>query len=101
MAEPARKEPAMTLSVEARARMIFGVLLLAVAVGALGWYLLAEARYRTYEIRSGEPVSGLIAGAPVEFHGVEVGQVRSVRLLGPRQVRVLVDIHHDAPVSSA
>lgn len=91
----------MAFSVEGRARVIFGVLLLAVALAALAWYLLAAARYRTYEIRSPDSVSGLIAGAPVEFHGVEVGQVRSVRLLGPRQVRILADVRDDAPVSSA
>ena len=46
-------------------------------------------------------MSGLIAGSPVEFHGVEVGQVRSVQLLGPRTVRILAEVRREAPVTSA
>jgi ABC-type transporter Mla subunit MlaD len=62
---------------------------------------LSARRSVTYEIRSRDPVSGLVAGAPVEFHGVEVGTVQAVELAGPRAVRILVDVKRDAPVSSS
>lgn len=91
----------MDASAQAKARWLFMVVLLLVAAGAGAWWLLAAARYGTYEIRTGEAVSGLIPGAPVEFHGVEVGHVRTVQLLAPRLVRVLVDVRKGVPVSSA
>lgn len=90
----------MNTSPEAKARWLFtGCLLLAAAAGA--WVLFGSPRQDTYELRSREAVSGLVPGAPVEFHGVEVGKVRAVRLLEPRLVRVLLDIDHGVPVSSA
>jgi phospholipid/cholesterol/gamma-HCH transport system substrate-binding protein len=46
-------------------------------------------------------VSGLIADSPVEFHGVEVGKVRRVRLVDPHSVSVLLNVRRDAPVSRA
>lgn len=91
----------MSLGAEARARVLFSVALLLAALAAAAWWAVAARRHVTYEIRSQEAVSGLIAGAPVEFHGVEVGQVREVRLTGPRSVRILVDVARDAPVTSA
>jgi ABC-type transporter Mla subunit MlaD len=91
----------MNPSPEARARRLFAGVLLALFLAVAAWLLLPSARYATYEIRSAEPVSGLIPGAPVEFHGVEVGKVREVELLQPRLVRVLVDVRRNIPVSSA
>ncbi|HEX7890678.1 MAG TPA: MlaD family protein [Ramlibacter sp.] len=91
----------MSLSAEARARVLFVAAVLLVAVAAAGWLAWSATRHATYEIRSQEPVSGLIRGAPVEFHGVEVGQVREVQLMGPRAVRVLLDVARDAPITSA
>jgi ABC-type transporter Mla subunit MlaD len=91
----------MSFHAEARARALFVAALLLVALAAAGWFLLSARTHATYEIRSQEPVSGLIAGAPVEFHGVEVGQVREVRLAGPRSVRILLDIASGTPVTSA
>ncbi|MEJ8838984.1 MlaD family protein [Ramlibacter sp. AN1133] len=91
----------MKPNVSSRARWAFALSLAAVAAAAAAAYAVTAGRYATYEIRSREPVSGLIAGAPVEFHGVEVGQVREVRLADPRSVRVLLAVRRDAPVSSA
>lgn len=88
-------------SAETRARWLLLWALVAAAVAAAAWGLLAAGRHVTYEIRSREAVSGLIEGAPVEFHGVQVGHVRSVELLDARSVRVLVEVRRDAPVSSA
>jgi phospholipid/cholesterol/gamma-HCH transport system substrate-binding protein len=95
------EDRAMAQSVEARAKLLFAALVVAIAAAAGAWYLLAAAGVDRYEIRSRESVSGLIAGAPVEFHGVEVGQVREVRLSDPRSVRILVDLRRGTPISSA
>jgi ABC-type transporter Mla subunit MlaD len=91
----------MTTSAEARARVLFVLFLLALAGAGLAWYLLASSRLATYEIRSRDAVSGLIPGAPVEFHGVEVGRVEAVQLESPRSVRVLLAVQRDVPVTSA
>jgi ABC-type transporter Mla subunit MlaD len=91
----------MPSSATSRARWAFGLSLAAVAAAAAAGYAFTAGRYATYEIRSGEPVSGLLPGAPVEFHGVEVGQVREVELAGPRNVRVLLEVRRSAPVSTA
>ena len=91
----------MNASAEAKARWLFAGLLLLLAAGLVGWLVADTVRYKTYEIRSGDAVSGLIPGAPVEFHGVEVGKVKDVRLLGPRLVRVLLEVGRDVPVTSA
>lgn len=91
----------MATSVEAKARWWFVGFLLVLAAIAAVWALVAAGRDVTYEIRSRDSVSGLIAGSPVEFHGVEVGKIRSVALLDPRLVRVLLDVRRDVPVTSA
>ena len=91
----------MQASAQAKARWLFSGLLLLVAAGVGAWLLAGSLRYATYEVRSRDPVSGLIPGAPVEFHGVEVGRVRDVQLLEPRLVRVLLDVERGVPVTSA
>ena len=91
----------MTQSATSRARWAFALSLAVLAAAAAAAYAASAARFASYEVRTREPVSGLLAGAPVEFHGVEVGQVREVRLLDPRTVRVLLSVRKDAPVSTA
>ena len=91
----------MNASPEVKARWLFAGLLLLLAAGVVVWLLAGTIRYKTYEIRSGDAVSGLIPGAPVEFHGVEVGKVKDVQLLAPRLVRVLLEVGRDVPVTSA
>jgi phospholipid/cholesterol/gamma-HCH transport system substrate-binding protein len=91
----------MNTSPEIRARWLFVATLAAVAVGVVAWMAISAARYATYEIRSQDAVSGLVRGAPVEFHGVEVGKVQAVELLQPKLVRVLLEVRRDVPVSSA
>src|SRR3954465_11307993 len=88
-------------SAETKARWWFAGCLLLVAAAVGAWLLADSLRSTTYEVRSSDPVSGLIPGAPVEFHGVEVGKVTGVHLLGPRLVRVLVQVGRDVPVTSA
>ena len=84
-----------------KARLAFAVVLLLTAAGGAGWYLLSSSRYTTYQIVTRDPVSGLIADAPVEYHGVDVGKVRSVELVDSRSVRILLNIEHSAPVTAA
>lgn len=91
----------MNASAETKARWLFAAALAAVALGVAGWLALSAARYATYEIQSHDAVSGLVPGAPVEFHGVEVGQVRSVELLGTKLVRVLIEVRRDVAVTTA
>lgn len=90
----------MNWSAEARARTLFVLFLLALAAAAGGWLLWRESRFATYEIHTAEAVSGLIAGSPVELHGVEVGKVQAVELEDARRVRVLLDIRRDLVLSS-
>jgi phospholipid/cholesterol/gamma-HCH transport system substrate-binding protein len=83
------------------ARLLFAaVLLISIVVVAI-WYLRTESQYVTYEIYSDDPVSGLAIDAPVEFHGVDVGKVKAIRLVSPRSVSVVLSIDKNAPVTSA
>jgi phospholipid/cholesterol/gamma-HCH transport system substrate-binding protein len=91
----------MTTSPENKARWLFAAALAAVAAAVVVWLIASAARYTTYEIRSRDAVSGLVRGAPVEFHGVEVGKVQSVELMQPKLVRVLIEVRRDVPISSA
>ena len=91
----------MALDIDDKARVAFAAsLLLVVAVGII-WYALSSGRFTTYQIRTNEPVSGLIADAPVEYHGVEVGKVRNIELVDSRSVRVVLSIERSAPVTAA
>jgi phospholipid/cholesterol/gamma-HCH transport system substrate-binding protein len=83
------------------ARLLFAaVLLISIAVVAI-WYLHSESKYVTYRILSDDPVSGLAIDAPIEFHGVDVGKVKAIRLAGPRSVSVVLSIEKNAPVTRA
>lgn len=91
----------MKMSVEARARIAFAFALVLGVAATLAWYFVAASRYATFEIRTHDPVSGLIADAPVEFHGVEVGKVKRVELIDARSVRVVLSVDKGAPVTTA
>ncbi|MBC8750436.1 MULTISPECIES: MlaD family protein [Paraburkholderia] len=84
-----------------KARLAFVALLLVVTVAGAGWYLFSASQYATYQIDTEESVSGLIADAPVEFHGVDVGKVKSIRLVNPHSVDIVLTIDKTAPVTSA
>lgn len=91
----------MKNGIETKAKLIFAAFLLAsMIVGAI-WYAFSVGQYATYEVYTRDPVSGLIADAPVEFHGVEVGKVKSVRLVNPQLVDILMFIDKTAPVTAA
>ncbi|EHP44110.1 ABC transporter substrate-binding protein [Cupriavidus basilensis OR16] len=91
----------MKNGINTKARLAFVVfVLIAISVGA-AWYAFSVSHYATYQIYTKESVTGLIADAPVEFHGVDVGKVKSISLVNPRSVSIVVSIDKDAPVTSA
>ncbi len=91
----------MNLSIENRARLAFAFVVLLGAVAWLVWRLLTSGQYEIYQIRTHDSVSGLLADAPVEFHGVEVGRVRDVSLTDPHTVSILLNVKKDAPITVA
>lgn len=91
----------MKMTTERRAAVAFAGVLLLAAAAVAGWFAWSSVRAAHYEIRTADSVSGLIAGAPVEFHGVEVGHVTRVALAGPGAVRIRIEVDRLAPVSTA
>jgi phospholipid/cholesterol/gamma-HCH transport system substrate-binding protein len=91
----------MPYSPESRARIAFVVFVALLAAGAVAWYAVVRGAHSFYEIRSHDNVSGLIRGAPVEFHGVEVGKVDEVRLVDAHSVHVVLEVDRQVPVTSA
>jgi phospholipid/cholesterol/gamma-HCH transport system substrate-binding protein len=92
---------AMKITVENRARLAFVILVLLGAAIGFAWIHWASGQYATYEIHTLDPVSGLIADAPVEFHGVDVGRVKRVTLTDPHSVNIVLSVRNDAPVTMA
>lgn len=91
----------MTNNINTKARLTFAAfLLIAVVAGAI-WYHVSLNQYAPYQIITEDAVSGLIVDAPIEFHGVEVGKVKSIRLVNPHSVSIVLSIDKAAPVTSA
>jgi phospholipid/cholesterol/gamma-HCH transport system substrate-binding protein len=75
-----------------------------VGVGAAAgfiWHQVAFSHYTAFEVRTHEAVSGLMADAPVEFHGVPVGTVKEVDLVDPHTVQLVLSVKRDAPITRA
>jgi len=89
------------MTAEKKAWLVFAAVVLVGAACAAAWWLADASRYSTYEIHTRDSVSGLIADAPVEFHGVEVGKVTRVELTGAGSITVLASVRKDAPVTRA
>ena len=81
--------------------MAFGLLVLLGTVAGLIWYFLTSSHHATFEIRTRDSISGLIADSPVEFHGVEVGKVKRVQLIDPHTVSILLTVEEEAPITKA
>lgn len=91
----------MNIGIDTKAKLLFAAcLLVSTIVGAIWYFLSSVSQYATYQVLTREPVSGLIADAPVEFHGVEVGKVKSVRLINPQSVGILLTVDKTAPVTT-
>src|SRR6266496_2616729 len=91
----------MRLDADNKARIAFALVLLIGAAAASVWYLASSSGYRTYQIQTYDAVSGLMADAPIEYHGVDVGKVKRVELIDSRSVRILLSIINDAPVTAS
>lgn len=91
----------MKVDVNTKARLAFAAFLFVSTTAGMGWYFLSVSQYATYQIYTQESVSGLIVDAPVEFHGVEVGKVKSVRLVNPHSVDIVLSVDKTAPITSA
>jgi phospholipid/cholesterol/gamma-HCH transport system substrate-binding protein len=80
----------------------FVLLVIAMAVSFVFWYTAQQDRrtYQRYEIYFPGSVSGLTAGSPVRYLGVDVGKVVRI-MLDPQQrktVQVIADIDSTAPI---
>lgn len=89
----------MTLSAAATARLAFAALLVLGAAAFFAWTRLDGHRFDHYRVRTTDAVSGLIADAPVELHGVEVGTVERVALVDARTVEIRLKLHKGTPVT--
>lgn len=81
---------------------LFVVVAGATLLGGLAW-IAGSRLFRpvdTYTVLFGDSVSGMNAGANVEYQGVVVGRVRDIQLTGdiPPKVAVIVDIEPGTPV---
>jgi phospholipid/cholesterol/gamma-HCH transport system substrate-binding protein len=89
------------INTDTMARLLFvAVLLIATVAGAI-WYSRSVSKYATYQIHTEDPISGLAIDAPIEFHGVEVGKVKTIKLISPHSVSIVLSIDKSAPVTSA
>jgi phospholipid/cholesterol/gamma-HCH transport system substrate-binding protein len=90
----------MKNDINMKARLTFvAFLLISIVAGAI-WYFSSVNQYAPYQIYTEDSVSGLIADAPIEFHGVDVGKVKSIRLVNPHSVSIVLSIDKTAPVTS-
>src|SRR5271154_92511 len=82
----------------------FVLLVIAMAVTFVFWYTEQQDKrsYQRYEIYFDGSVSGLNAGSPVRYLGVDVGKVRRIMLDPEQRKRVLViaDIESAAPLDN-
>ena len=92
---------AMKLDVNTKPTLTFLLLLLVSIVAGALWYFHSASQNATYQIYTEDSVSGLIADAPIEFHGVDVGKVKTIRLVSPHSVSIVLSIDKNAPVTSA
>jgi phospholipid/cholesterol/gamma-HCH transport system substrate-binding protein len=82
----------------------FVLLVIAMAVSFVFWYTEQQDKrtYQRYEIYFPGSVSGLTAGSPVRYLGVDVGKVVRI-MLDPQQrktVQVIADIDSTAPIDA-
>lgn len=82
----------------------FVLLVMAMAVSFVFWYTDQREKhaYRRYEIDFQGTVSGLSAGSPVRYLGVDVGKVARITLDPQQRDRVLViaDVESSAPIDA-
>lgn len=83
----------------------FTLLVIAMAVAFVIWYSdSGDSRsYNSYEILFNGSVSGLTAGSPVRYLGVDVGSVKRITLdrNRPDSVKIIATVDADAPITGA
>lgn len=64
--------------------------------------LQLDREYREYDVRFHESVTGLSVGGLVQYHGIQVGEVRRLSLdpKDPREVRVRIRVGADTPIKT-
>lgn len=67
----------------------------------LFWYFISFNPFSTYQIYTKDDVSGLVVSAPVEFHGVEIGSVKTIELINPHLVRILIKVNKNTPITKS
>ncbi len=81
----------------------FVIGLIAVVVLAVIWLSsgFGGKEYSTYQINMQEAVTGLSVDATVEYNGVNVGNVKSIKLhrKDPQSVELLIDVRDDTPIT--
>src|ERR1700710_2329229 len=83
--------------------VLIGAFTLAVIAAAFGFVLWVQSRHTT-KLRSPlrvvfeGPASGLRNGGSVNFNGIRIGEVMSVKLDNPRRVVALAMIENNAPI---
>src|SRR5580658_2388740 len=82
----------------------FVLLVIGMALSFVYWYTDQKDKrtYQRYEIYYDGSVSGLTAGSPIRYLGVDVGKVARI-LLDPsarQRVEVIADIEESAPIDS-
>lgn len=99
---PPKKKPPMDRDSNYVAVGAFVLLVIAMAVSFVFWYTDQQDKrtYQRYEIYFPGSVSGLTAGSPVRYLGVDVGKVARIMLdpLQRKTVQVIADIDSTAPI---
>src|SRR6185437_4938476 len=99
---PAATRPGSNLMARATNLMIGTVTLTAIAVGLIGFLGFRKI----HEVQQRGPLrivfegsaTGLAKGNSVNFDGVQVGEVISIKLDGPRKIVALVTLENSAPI---
>ncbi|HEV2613832.1 MAG TPA: MlaD family protein [Gammaproteobacteria bacterium] len=88
----------MTLKLNYKAATFIIIMSFLVAAVVLASHFL---RYRIYEVVIEHPISGLAVDAPVEFNGVTVGSIASIKFdpQNPQKIIVVLHINRNTPIS--
>jgi phospholipid/cholesterol/gamma-HCH transport system substrate-binding protein len=83
---------------------IFSLLVTAGLITFVLWLgkLQLGKEYQEYDVRFHESVAGLAVGGAVQFHGIQIGEVRKLSLdpVDPREISVIVRVTANAPVKT-